>query len=214
MCARRCVCVCVCVNPGRWTIGKNTEIFQLIEIFSSVWSNLSWKDLHSSLSFNFFTWFYYSISFHFSLLLILLCPSLPFSFISSRSYILNSIVNVIFFFFFNYFWNSNLVSANESRSYYRVYTSAAYSFWKVEPIYFWKECEREHVQAHETYSSTVWISYILSLSFFHFPLIIVPRKRVYTFEIIPYNSKYVIVLRIERLLFAQVPLCITRLSIY
>lgn len=213
MCARRCVCVCVCVNPGRWTIGKNTEIFQLIEIFSSVRSNLSWKDLHSSLSFNFFTWFYYSISFHFSLLLILLCPSLPFSFISSRSHIFNSIVNVIFFFFFNYFWNSNLVSANESRSYYRVYTSAAYSFWKVEPIYFWKECEREHVQAHETYSSTVWISYILSLSFFHFPLIIVPRKRVYTFEIIPYNSKYVIVLRIERLLFAQVPLCITRLSI-
>ena len=162
--AQVCVCVCVCVNPGRWTIGKNTEIFQLIEIFSSVRSNLSWKDLHSSLSFNFFTWFYYSISFHFSLLLILLCPSLPFSFISSRSYILNSIVNVIFFFFFNYFWNSNLVSANESRSYYRVYTSAAYSFWKVEPIYFWKECEREHVQAHETYSSTVWISYILYLS--------------------------------------------------
>lgn len=88
-CARAGVCayVYVCVNTGRWTIEKNIEVFHLIEIFS-VWLNLSWKDLHSSLSFNFFTWFHYSIGFYFFLLFISSYP--PFSFISSRSFRSNS----------------------------------------------------------------------------------------------------------------------------
>lgn len=188
------------------------EIFQLIEIFSSVRSNLSWKDLHSSLSFNFFTWFYYSISFHFSLLLILLCPSLPFSFISSRSFILNSIVNVIFFFFFNYFWNSNLVSANESLL-SCIYLGCVLFLEGRTYLLLKGMRKRTRASTRNIFEYSMNKLYSLSLSFFHFSLIIVPRKRVYTFEIIPYNSKYVIALRIERLLFAQVPLCITRLSI-
>lgn len=140
-CARAgtCVCVCVCVyvcEPRSMNDWKKHR-----DILANRSMNLSWKDLHFFpflFVLIFFTWFrglpLVFIFFFF--------PPLSFKFYHilltfSLFHLFHRDPSAFSFFFFNYFWNSNLQRANQIvATSFQIYTSAVYSFWKVEPICF------------------------------------------------------------------------------